>query len=65
ASRTVIWTATPLPWPHFFVDLSGVGGSADPDNSTVILAACAKVGPTAAGQSGPRCLRPELVAIGR
>lgn len=65
ASRTVIWTATPLPWPHFFVDLSGVGGSADPDNSTVILAACAKVGPAAAGQSGPRCLRPELVAIGR
>jgi len=65
ASRTVVWTDTPLSWPHFFVDLSGVGGSADPDSNTVILAACAKVGTAAGSASAPRCLRPELVAIDR
>ncbi len=65
ASRAVVWTANPLPWPHFFVDLSGVGGSADPDGSTVILAACGKVGAAGSSGSAPACLRPELVAIDR
>src|SRR5258708_4392865 len=26
AHRKVVWTAGPLRWPHFFVDLSGLGG---------------------------------------
>jgi outer membrane protein assembly factor BamB len=65
ALRRVIWTTPPLPWPHYFVDLSGIGGSADPSSSTVLLAACAGLGGTAPANSGRVCLRPELVAIGR
>ena len=30
-TKRVIWTAKNVPWPHFFVDLSGIGGSAAPD----------------------------------
>jgi outer membrane protein assembly factor BamB len=68
AERRVVWTTPSLPWPHYFVDLSGIGGSADPSSATVLLAACAAVGaPASAGTtaSGPVCLRPELVAISR
>jgi PQQ-like domain len=69
AQRRVIWTTPSLPWPHYFVDLSGIGGSADPSSSTVLLAACAAVGAsvsagTTAGNAQV-CLRPELVAISR
>ena len=69
AQRRVVWTTASLPWPHYFVDLSGIGGSADPSSSTVLLAACAAVGAnvstgTTAG-SEQVCLRPELVAISR
>ena len=46
AKKHVIWTTRALPWPHFFVDLSGIGGSADPANNTVLLVTCAKVGGT-------------------
>jgi hypothetical protein len=42
----VIWTAPGLPWPHYFSDLSGLGGSADESGSTVVVAICAK-------QAGP------------
>jgi hypothetical protein len=31
AAQQVLWTSRPLPWPHYFVDLSGIGGSAPPD----------------------------------
>jgi outer membrane protein assembly factor BamB len=65
AQRRVIWTTSSLPWPHYFVDLSGIGGSADPSSSTVLLAACAKTGGAAAAGNGQVCLRPELVAINR
>jgi PQQ-like domain len=68
AERRVVWTTPSLPWPHYFVDLSGIGGSADPSSATILLAACAAVGsPASAGTtaSGPVCLRPELVAISR
>jgi outer membrane protein assembly factor BamB len=65
AQRQVVWTTPPLPWPHYFVDLSGLGGSADPATSTVLLAACAKVGASTAARTGQVCLRPELVAINR
>jgi outer membrane protein assembly factor BamB len=69
AQRRVVWTTPSLPWPHYFVDLSGIGGSADPSSDTILLAACAAVGATVstgtAAGSGQVCLRPELVAISR
>jgi hypothetical protein len=63
ARKQVIWTTRAIPWPHFFVDLSGLGGSSDKTGGTVILASCAHVG-VAAGNGAPPCTRPELVAIG-
>ncbi len=74
AKKHVIWTTRALPWPHFFVDLSGIGGSADPANNMVLLVTCAKVGKTVqtgaltgvvASGSGQACLRPMLVEIRR
>jgi hypothetical protein len=71
--KHVIWTTRALPWPHFFVDLSGIGGSADPANNTVLLVTCAKVGAeqaraltgVVATGGGQTCLRPMLVEIRR
>ena len=65
ARRRVVWTTPAVPWPHYFVDLSGIGGSADPASSTVLLTSCAKLGIAPASGSGQSCLRPELVAIRR
>jgi outer membrane protein assembly factor BamB len=68
ATRRVIWTTPALPWPHFFVDLSGIGGSADPGSSTVLLSSCAALGPAptgTAGSAGTPCTHPELVAVNR
>lgn len=64
ASKRVIWTTRAVPWPHFFVDLSGIGGSADPSGATIVLASCAQVGVAVTSAAAPPCLRPELVAIG-
>ena len=61
-SQRVIWNISSLPWPHVFVDLSGLGGSADPRSNAIILAACAQAN---VNDSPPRCTRPELVAINR
>lgn len=60
--KRVIWTAKAVPWPHFFADLSGIGGSASPAGGPVVLAACGRLGVAAASGAAP-CLRPELVAI--
>jgi hypothetical protein len=67
AARRVTWTTPPVPWPHYFVDLSGIGGSADPDSSTVLLSSCAELGASSGGSGWPgqTCLRPELVAVSR
>jgi hypothetical protein len=46
AGSKVIWTTPRIPWPHFFTDLSGVGGSADPGSAIVLLTACTDVGPS-------------------
>jgi hypothetical protein len=48
-AQHVVWT-TPavLPWPHYFVDVGGIGGSADPDGPVVVLAVCAKLAPSPA-----------------
>jgi PQQ-like domain len=43
AAARVVWTASGLPWPHYFSDLSGLGGSADESGTTVVVAICAKV----------------------
>ncbi len=65
ATRRVIWTTPAVPWPHYFVDLSGIGGSADPRSSTVLLSSCAALGPPPAGGGAQPCTRPELVAVNR
>lgn len=70
ARKRVIWTTRSLPWPHFFVDLSGIGGSVDPASNRVLLVTCAKVGQavpsaTASGGDGQTCLKPTLVVIHR
>ena len=63
ASRRIVWSSTPIPWPHFFVDLSGLGGSASPSSDVVLMAACAQVGSAARPNSAPGCRRPELAAV--
>jgi hypothetical protein len=65
AAQRVLWTSRPLPWPHYFVDLSGIGGSAPPGEDGVLLAVCGKVGPQPAGTAAPRCARPELAVVNR
>ena len=64
AAQQVVWTSRPLPWPHYFVDLSGIGGSAPPDQDAVLLAICGQVAAQAAG-AAPACTRPELAVLNR
>ncbi len=44
ARKRVVWTTPRLPWPHYFVDLSGIGGSADVVHGTVLITSCARLG---------------------
>ena len=60
AVQRVTRAAPGLPWPHYFVDLSGVGGSADQSGNLVVIAACRQLAPrlpaepsTSAPASGP------------
>ncbi|HEY2575903.1 MAG TPA: hypothetical protein VGI74_06300 [Streptosporangiaceae bacterium] len=62
AQQRVIWSTRTLPWPHFFVDLSGIGGSADPSDSTVLLSDCPQ---RVQAPTGQICQNPELVLIDR
>lgn len=48
ALQRVTLAASGLPWPHYFVDPSGVGGSADPASDLVVIAACAQLMPATA-----------------
>jgi hypothetical protein len=59
AAGRVTWTSAQLPWPHYFSDLSGLGGSAagSGDGNVVVVAACSQA--TSAGACG----HPELVAF--
>jgi hypothetical protein len=59
ATRKVVWYSPALPWPHFFVDPSGLGGSAGLGSPVALLATCAQIG----NGTPASCLRPELVAI--
>ena len=64
-TQRVLWTSAPLPWPHYFVDPSGIGGSTSPSSDGLLLAICAQLG-TRSAPGGPQtCLRPELAAINR
>ncbi|HEX3513179.1 MAG TPA: PQQ-binding-like beta-propeller repeat protein [Trebonia sp.] len=58
AKGTVAWTWPALPWPHFFSDLSGLGGSAAVSGDMVVVTAC----PHLASSPG-MCADPELVAF--
>jgi hypothetical protein len=62
-THRVLWTSAALPWPHFFIDLSGLGGSASLAGDIVLLASCARVGATDAAAAAPACVRPELAAV--
>ena len=53
AVERVTLTAPGLPWPHYFVDLGGVGGSADPAGNLVVIAACTQLAPAAPASSSP------------
>jgi outer membrane protein assembly factor BamB len=62
----IVWTTGSqgsLPWPHFFVDQSGLGGSASPGTDIVVVAICAQLGTAPGGTAAPACLRPELAAV--
>jgi outer membrane protein assembly factor BamB len=63
ATQQVLWTSPSVPWPHYFVDLSGIGGSAAATSPAVLLAICRQLGGPAPGAAGPVCWRPELVAL--
>jgi hypothetical protein len=58
AAGRVTWNSTPLPWPHFYSDLSGLGGSAATSGGAVVVTAC----PRLAASPGI-CADPELVAF--
>lgn len=61
----VTWTVPNLPWPHFFADLSGAGGSASASSDTVVISACPMPSQTApAATAGQSCADPELIALG-
>jgi hypothetical protein len=45
AVERVTLAAAGLSWPHYFVDLGGVGGSADPSGNLVVIAACTQLAP--------------------
>jgi hypothetical protein len=57
AAGRVTWTSSSLPWPHYFSDLSGLGGSAAASGGDVVVAACPQL-----SSAGP-CPDPELVAF--
>jgi outer membrane protein assembly factor BamB len=60
AAGRVTWTSSSLPWPHYFSDLSGLGGSAavSSDSDVVVIAACPQL-----ASSSDLCADPELVAF--
>jgi hypothetical protein len=69
ARRHVIWTTRSLPWPHYFVDPTGISGSADPASDVVVLVTCASTGQAAPASApltaGLICRSPRFVAINR
>jgi outer membrane protein assembly factor BamB len=62
-TRRIVWTSASLPWPHYFVDLSGLGGSISLGSTIALLATCPDVGAALSPNSAPVCRRPELEAV--
>jgi hypothetical protein len=62
-ARRVAWTSVALPWPHFFTDLSGLGGSTSGRSDVALLAACVLTGTATTAGTAPPCTRPELAAV--
>lgn len=60
----VTWTAAGLPWPHYFADLSGLGGSADESGSTVVVAVCTRVAKPSAAATTPAATGTPLPTAG-
>jgi hypothetical protein len=58
AKGRVTWTSPPLPWPHFFSDVSGLGGSAAASGDLVVVTACMHL-----ATSPGICADPRLVAF--
>ncbi|MGH3263337.1 MAG: hypothetical protein ACRDNS_15240, partial [Trebonia sp.] len=58
ATGRVTWTSPALPWPHFFSDLSGLGGSVAASGDVVVVTACQRL-----ASSAGICAAPELVAF--
>ena len=52
-AQRVTLSAAGLGWPHYFVDLSGVGGSADPASDLVVIAACTQLAPSTPVSASP------------
>jgi hypothetical protein len=44
-AQRVTLAAAGLGWPHYFVDLSDIGGSADPGSDLAVIAACTQLAP--------------------
>jgi hypothetical protein len=53
SEQRVTLAAPGLPWPHYFVDPDGVGGSADPASNTVVIAACTELAPATPASPSP------------
>jgi hypothetical protein len=53
AVQRVMLASAGLGWPHYFVDLSSVGGSADPASNLVVIAACTRLAPSSPTQPTP------------
>lgn len=53
AASRVTWTVPGLPWPHYFADISGLGGSAASSGDLVVVTACPHLTATPAPSVGP------------
>ncbi|HXT89497.1 MAG TPA: PQQ-binding-like beta-propeller repeat protein [Trebonia sp.] len=58
AKGRVTWTSPALPWPHFYSDVSGLGGSAAASGDLVVVTACMHL-----AASPGICADPRLVAF--
>jgi putative pyrroloquinoline-quinone binding quinoprotein len=78
AVQRVTLSAAGLPWPHYFVDPGGIGGSAGTSGNLVVIAACSQLAPGSSAPATPSrsapaasstpsapqgCLHPELVGL--
>ena len=53
AAGRVTWTSPALPWPHYFSDLSGLGGSAALSTDMAVVAVCARLATAPAATASP------------